>query len=89
MDQLKKATRNTRVLDEIYTKLLLLGEGFFGKVYSGYPKRYPSEKVAIKVIDKSQMQRHELHLHYNEIEVLKVCSDHPCILKLIDYFEDA
>ncbi len=35
------------------------------------------------------MQKHELHLHFNEIEILKVCSDHKNIIKLIDYFEDA
>ena len=35
------------------------------------------------------MQRHELHLNFNEIEILKVCADHPSVLKLIDFFEDA
>ena len=30
-----------------------------------------------------------MHLHFNEIEILKVCSDHSSVLKLIDYFEDA
>ena len=88
LKRLIKATRN-RTIDESYSKKDLLGEGYFGKVYLGSPKANPNEKVAIKVIDKSQMQRHELHLHFNEVEILKVCSDHSSVLKLIDYFEDA
>ena len=35
------------------------------------------------------MQRHELHLHYNEIEMLKVCCGHKNIVNLLDYYEDA
>lgn len=35
------------------------------------------------------MQRHELHLHFNEIETLKVCCDHKNIVNLLDYHEDA
>jgi 5'-AMP-activated protein kinase catalytic alpha subunit len=47
------------------------------------------EKVAVKIIDKTQMQRHELHLHFNEIESLKVCCGHTNILNLLDYQEDS
>jgi serine/threonine protein kinase len=88
MEKLTRGTRN-RDIDEHYVKGRLLGEGFFGKVYAGHPTKTPDEKVAIKVINKQEMQRHELHLHLNEIEMLKVCADHPSVLKLVDYFEDA
>lgn len=43
----------------------------------------------MKVIDKTCMQRHELHLHFNEIETLKVCCEHKNIVNLLDYYEDA
>jgi hypothetical protein len=36
IEKLYKATRN-RQIEEFYTKKELLGEGYFGKVYSGCP----------------------------------------------------
>jgi hypothetical protein len=34
------------------------------------------------------MKPHEVSLQMNEIEILKVVSNHPNIVKLIEYFED-
>ena len=35
------------------------------------------------------MKALEISLQMNEIEILKVASNHPNVIRLIDYFEDA
>jgi Protein kinase domain len=86
LEKLTKPTRQ-RNFEVLYDKEQLLGEGFFGKVYR-VKSRETGETCAVKIIEKTKMQQHELQLHFNEIEVLKVCSDHKNIVNLIDYMED-
>jgi serine/threonine protein kinase len=35
------------------------------------------------------MKAHEVSLYMNEIEILKVASNHSNVVKLIEYFEDS
>lgn len=46
------------------------------------------ELVAVKEIDKSQMDRFEMQLQVTEIELLKVIGSHPYIIRLVDVLED-
>jgi fused-like protein len=64
-----------------------LGEGSFGKVYKAKIKA-TGENVAVKHIDKSQMDRFEMLLQITEIELLKVIGRHPHIIRLVDVLED-
>ena len=75
-------------LNDYYIKDELLGQGSFGKVYKGRSKA-TNEVVAIKYIDKKAMKPHEVSLQMNEIEILKVVSNHTNVVKLIEYFEDS
>ena len=84
-----KKTIGQRTVTDLYDKGELLGQGSFGKVYLGSLKTNPKEKVAIKYIDKKQMKGLEISLQMNEIEILKVLGNHPNIIRMHDYFEDA
>jgi serine/threonine protein kinase len=42
--------------------------------------------VAIKILEKAGMNRNELELQMNEIEILKVCSNHANVVHLLDVF---
>ena len=44
--------------------------------------------VAIKILPKVGMPRSELDLQLNEVEVLKVCSNHANIVHLLDVYEN-
>ena len=82
---LKKATGYTNLLD-IYDIKQKLGKGKFGIVKLGINKE-TNDKVAVKVMNKNNMDSSDLELVRTEIEILKICQ-HPYIIKLYDIFEN-
>ena len=85
LEHLKKATGYTNLLD-LYEVKQKLGKGKFGLVKLGINKE-TNEKVAIKVMNKNNMDSSDLELVRTEIEILKICQ-HPYIIKLYDIFEN-
>jgi hypothetical protein len=85
VDVLKKATGYTNLLD-IYEIKQKLGKGKFGLVKLGINKQ-TKEKVAVKIMNKNNMDSSDLELVRTEIEILKICQ-HPYIIKLYDVFEN-
>ena len=81
----KKATGYTNLLD-IYDIKQKLGKGKFGLVKLGVNKK-TNQKVAVKIMNKKNMDSSDLELVRTEIEILKVCQ-HPYIIKLYDVFEN-
>ena len=65
----------------------VLGEGAFGEVRL-CTSRESGEKRAVKVLKKDQMDEEETAAMLNEINILKGI-DHPNIVKIFEYFEDA
>lgn len=63
-----------------------LGQGSFATVKGGVNKK-TGEKVAIKIIQKGQLNEEDLMALQNEIEIMANV-DHPNIVKLYDIFED-
>ena len=45
------------------------------------------EKVAIKIIDKTDLSEADMEMQRNEIEILKI-AQHPNIIKMLDIFEN-
>ena len=82
---LKKATGYTNLL-EIYDIKQKLGKGKFGLVKLGINKK-KKKKVAVKIMNKNNMDSSDLELVRTEIEILKICQ-HPYIIKLYDVFEN-
>ena len=82
---LKKATGYTNLLD-IYDIKQKLGKGKFGLVKLGVNKE-TKQKVAVKIMNKNNMDSSDLELVRTEIEILKICQ-HPYIIKLYDIFEN-
>ena len=82
---LKKATGYTNLLD-LYEIKQKLGKGKFGLVKLGINKE-TKDKVAVKVMNKNNMDSSDLELVRTEIEILKICQ-HPYIIKLYDIFEN-
>ena len=85
IDALKKATGYTNLLD-LYDIKQKLGKGKFGLVKLGINKE-TKDKVAVKVMNKNNMDSSDLELVRTEIEILKICQ-HPYIIKLYDVFEN-
>jgi serine/threonine protein kinase len=85
VEVLKKATGYTNLLD-IYEIKQKLGKGKFGLVKLGINKQ-TKEKVAVKIMNKNNMDSSDLELVRTEIEILKICQ-HPYIIKLYDVFEN-
>ena len=85
IDVLKKATGYTNLLD-IYDIKQKLGKGKFGLVKLGINKQ-TKQKVAVKIMNKNNMDSSDLELVRTEIEILKICQ-HPYIIKLYDIFEN-
>jgi len=85
IDVLKKATGYTNLLD-LYDIKQKLGKGKFGLVKLGINKE-TKDKVAVKVMNKNNMDSSDLELVRTEIEILKICQ-HPYIIKLYDIFEN-
>ncbi len=65
----------------------LIGSGKFGKVYNAVEKA-TQEEVVVKVIERSGLCEAHLEFLENERHLLKVCGDHPHIVKLLDVCED-
>ena len=82
---LKKATGYTNLLD-LYDIKQKLGKGKFGLVKLGINKE-TKDKVAVKVLNKNNMDSSDFELVRTEIEILKICQ-HPYIIKLYDIFEN-
>ena len=85
-EKLKVATGYTNLLD-IYEVKNKLGKGKFGLVKLGIDKK-TGQKVAIKIMKKSNMDSSDLELVRTEIEILKICQ-HPNIIRLYNVFENA
>ena len=85
IEALKKATGYTNLLD-LYDIKQKLGKGKFGLVKLGINKE-TKDKVAVKVMNKNNMDSSDLELVRTEIEILKICQ-HPYIIKLYDIFEN-
>ena len=85
ISNLKKSTGYTNLLD-LYDIKQKLGKGKFGLVKLGINKE-TKDKVAIKVMNKNNMDSSDLELVRTEIEILKICQ-HPYIIKLYDIFEN-
>lgn len=73
-------------LSDLYEVKQKLGNGKFGLVKLGIHKE-SGRKVAIKIINKSNMSLEDQGLVKSEIEILKICQ-HPNIIKLYDVFEN-
>ena len=84
-EKLKIATGYTNLLD-IYDVKNKLGSGKFGLVKLGIHKK-TGQKVAIKIMKKSNMDSSDLELVRTEIEILKICQ-HPNIVRLYNVFEN-
>ena len=85
VNALKKATGYTNLLD-IYDIKQKLGKGKFGLVKLGINKE-TKQNVAVKIMNKNNMDSSDLELVRTEIEILKICQ-HPYIIKLYDIFEN-
>lgn len=55
-----------------------LGQGAYGTVYKATSKSDPNHHVAIKIIDKSKLDRHSREALKDEVEILQKL-DHPRI----------
>ena len=64
----------------------MLGKGKYGMVYEAR-NRETGEKVAVKVIIKTNVQDEELEMQRAEINVLRI-SQHPNVIKLINIYEN-
>jgi tRNA A-37 threonylcarbamoyl transferase component Bud32 len=86
---LKKSSEYREIFDH-YEIRNEIGKGKYGKVKLGV-HRLTKEKVAIKIINKSQVQKNDYNLIINEIEILKFCknSENKHILRYIDDFENS
>lgn len=85
IDSIKRAIGYSNLTDNYEVKQKL-GNGKFGLVKLGIHKK-TGRKVAIKIINKTNMSLEDQGLVKTEIEILKVCQ-HPNIIKLYDVFEN-
>ena len=72
---------------DYYEMLDDIGEGKFGLVKLGIHKS-TQQRVAIKIIKKSQMKDNDAELVKSEIDIMKLCH-HPNVVRLLDHFENA
>jgi calcium-dependent protein kinase len=80
-------TKGDGTLRDTYKIGKVLGEGAFGEVRL-CTHRESGEKRAVKVLKKVDMEQEEIDAMLNEINILKGV-DHPNIVKIYEYFEDA
>lgn len=85
MEKIKKAIGYSSLTDK-YEVRQKLGKGKFGLVRLGIHKQ-TERKVAIKIMNKKEMNNQDLELVKTEIEILKVCQQ-PNIIRLYDVFEN-
>ena len=65
----------------------VLGKGAFGKVYKGVDRHNPEFKVAIKVLNKSNMSEEDLKTVMTEVDLLRKV-DHPNIVEYFETYDD-
>ena len=80
-------TKGDGTLRDTYKIGKVLGEGAFGEVRL-CTHRESGEKRAVKVLKKVDMEQEEIDAMLNEINILRGV-DHPNIVKIFEYFEDA
>lgn len=85
MEKMKRAIGYSSLTDK-YEVRQKLGKGKFGLVRLGIHKQ-TERKVAIKIMNKKEMNNQDLELVKTEIEILKVCQQ-PNIIRLYDVFEN-
>eukprot|EP00729_Bicosta_minor_P023338 gene23338-5563_t len=74
-------------MDKKYSVLEPIGSGGFARVYHGKRKSDGCD-VAIKIINKHEMQRRGVVSRVrNEVEIHSRL-DHPSVLRLLEFFED-
>jgi calcium-dependent protein kinase len=66
----------------------LLGNGSYGKVYLATHKSNQEHKVAVKVINKTEMDDDDLESLKAEVEILQKV-DHPNIVKYFETYDDS
>lgn len=85
LDKIKRSIGFSSLTDK-YEVRQKLGKGKFGLVRLGISKE-DERKVAIKIMNKKEMNNQDLELVKTEIEILKVCQQ-PNIIRLYDVFEN-
>jgi len=80
-------SKGAGTLRDAYKIGKVLGEGAFGEVRL-CTHRESGEKRAVKVLRKDAMDEEETKAMQNEINILRDL-DHPNIVKIYEYFEDA
>ena len=79
---------NFHQMQDVYELIGLIGEGRYGRVHLAIHKILNVPR-AIKIINKRSISDTKAHVKFlNEINVLKIV-DHPNIIKLYEFFEDA
>ena len=74
-------------ISDLYDIQNKIGKGKYASVYKGIHKA--SERiVAIKILEKENLNANEINMIKNEIDILKICQ-HPNIVKLYDVIEDS
>jgi len=77
--------------EDIYEKYILenqIGKGHFGVVYLGLNK-FNNLKVAIKILNKENMDETDIFLVKKEIEILKICKNIGRVVHLYNHYETA
>lgn len=64
-----------------------LGKGAFGTVYKATSKTDSNHKVAVKIIDKTLLDKHDKESLKIEVDILKKL-DHPHISKLLELYDE-
>ena len=83
-----KSKANVSSLNAMYDiNKKCLGKGSFGKVFLGTNKHDKDMQVAIKVINKSGMQKSEIEDLQNEVAMM-LTVDHPHIVKYYETYDD-
>ena len=85
MQAFKKVIGYSNLFD-FYEIKETLGKGKFGLVKSAIHKK-TGKTVAVKIMDKKEMDLIDMELSRREIEILKMCQ-HPHIIRLLDIFEN-
>lgn len=74
-----------RCLEDHYEVQGQLGAGAYGIVRLATHK-ITGQQVAVKTVNKENMNATEVTQHHRELEILKVCQ-HENVVKLVDFFE--